>query len=121
MILGEFNGRGELIFEVGLVASDGDIIPIQAVLDTGFTGWLAIDVQDAESLGWTLEREGEDMQTAEGEAEFKIYLGNVLLDTEEFNIEILGGEGLESILLGVNWLQFKRLVADFPARVLTLG
>ncbi len=36
-------------------------------------------------------------------------------------ISALGGDELQDILLGVRWLQTKRLVADFPAGVLTLG
>ncbi len=52
MIFGEFNSKGELIFEIGLIAADGDIIPVQTLLDTGFPGTLAIDNQDALSLGW---------------------------------------------------------------------
>ena len=51
MIQGEFNSRGELFFEVGLLSADGEIILVMALLDTGFTGWLAIDSQDADSLG----------------------------------------------------------------------
>jgi predicted aspartyl protease len=102
-----------IIFEIGLIAADGDVIPVKALLDTGFTGWLAIDNQDAESLGWRLESEPQDMQTARGEARFNLY--------QEFTIEVLGGDELENILLGVRWLQTKRLVADFPAGVLTLG
>jgi predicted aspartyl protease len=122
MISGEFNSRGELIFEIGLIATDGDIIPANALLDTGFTGWLAIDNQDALSLGWTLKiNEQRDMQTAWGEARFNLYEGTVLLDGEEFTIEVLGGDELQDILLGVRWLETKRLVADFPAGMLTLG
>ncbi|MBA3922230.1 MAG: aspartyl protease [Nostocaceae cyanobacterium] len=120
MILGEFNSRGELLFEIGLLSADGDVIPVQAILDTGFTGWLAIDKQDALSLGWRVESTNRDMQTAQGEVEFKLYEGNVLLDEQQFTIEVLGGEELDSILLGVNWLQIKRLVA-VPTGVLTLG
>jgi predicted aspartyl protease len=80
MISGEFSDKGELIFEIGLIAADGDVIPVRALLDTGFTGWLAIDNQDAESLGWLLESEQRDMQTALGEARFNLYEGIVLLD-----------------------------------------
>jgi predicted aspartyl protease len=94
---------------------------VQAVLDTGFTGWLAIDKQDAISLGWILERDREDMQTARGLTEFQVYEGKIVLDEQEFIIEVLGGDELQDILLGVNWLQLKRLVADFPTGVLTLG
>ena len=121
MIYGEFNSQGELIFEIGLVAADGDIIPVQALLDTGFSGWLAIDNQDALSLGWLQETQTEDMQTARGEARFNLYQGSIILDTEEFAIPILGGDELQDILLGVRWLQTKRLVADFAAGMLTLG
>jgi predicted aspartyl protease len=121
MIFGEFNSRGELIFEIGLIAADGDIIPVQALLDTGFTGWLAVDNQDALSLGWLQENQREDMQTARGEARFNLYQGNVFLDGEEFIIPVLGGDELQDILLGVRWLQSKRLVVDFPADLLTLG
>ncbi|KYC41935.1 aspartyl protease [Scytonema hofmannii PCC 7110] len=122
MILGEFSSRGELIFEIGLIAADGDIIPVNAILDTGFTGWLAIDNQDALSLGWNLNiNERRDMQTAWGEARFNLYQGIVLLDEQQFTIEVLGGSQLPDILLGVNWLQLKRLVADVQVGVLTLG
>ncbi|WP_292702744.1 MULTISPECIES: hypothetical protein [unclassified Nostoc] len=40
MIFGEFNSKDELIFEIGLIAADGDIIPVQALLDTGFTFYI---------------------------------------------------------------------------------
>jgi len=122
MISGEFNSQGELVFEINLITADKDVIPVNALLDTGFTGWLAIDNQDALSLGWTLKiNEQRDMQTAQGEARFNLYEGTVLLDGEEFIIEVLGGDELQDILLGIRWLQTKRLVADFPAGVLTLG
>ena len=122
MISGEFNSQGELIFEINLISADKDVIPVNTLLDTGFTGWLVIDNQDALTLGWTLKiNEQRDMLTARGEARFNLYEGTVLLDGEQFIIEVLGGDELQDILLGVRWLQTKRLVADFPAGVLTLG
>ncbi|MDF5706681.1 MAG: aspartyl protease [Nostoc sp. S4] len=121
MIFGEFNSRGELIFEISLIAADGDIIPVQALLDTGFTGWLTIDNQDALTLAWLRDSQREDMRTARGQAQFNLYQGIVLLGEEEFIIPALGGDELQDILLGVRWLETKRLVADFPAGLLTLG
>ncbi|MBW4505353.1 MAG: aspartyl protease [Scytonematopsis contorta HA4267-MV1] len=122
MISGEFNNQGELIFEISLIAADTDIIPVNSLLDTGFSGYLAIDNQDALSLGWTLKtNEQRDMQTAWGEARFNIYEGAVILDGQQFTIEVLGGDELQDVLLGVRWLETKRLVADFLAGVLTLG
>lgn len=67
MIRGEFNPRGELIFEIELMATDGDdAIPVNVLLDTGFTGWCAIDNQDAESLGWLPKIDQKPMSTGSG-------------------------------------------------------
>ncbi|AOY80602.1 aspartyl protease [Moorena producens JHB] len=121
MIQGEFNNRGELFFEVGLISADGEIVPVMAMLDTGFTGWLAIDNQDADSLGWRNYNYTRDMQTARGEAQFNLYEGKVVIEEEEFTVEVLGGNELVNIILGVLWLRTKRLVVDFPMGVLTLG
>jgi predicted aspartyl protease len=52
LIEGKFGSKGELIFEIYLIADNGLIITVDALLDTGFTDWLAINNQDAESLGW---------------------------------------------------------------------
>ncbi len=53
MICGIFGDEGELIFKLELIAKNGEIIPVDAILDTGFTtGYLAIPIQDIEALGW---------------------------------------------------------------------
>jgi predicted aspartyl protease len=98
MILGEFNNKGELIFEVGLIAADGDVIPVNGLLDTGFSDCLAVDNQDAESLGWLRINRPEQMKTARGLAQFNLYQGSVFIDGEEFTIPILGGDEIEDIL-----------------------
>jgi predicted aspartyl protease len=47
MISGRFGDIGELFFEVDLIAADGEIFQVDALLDTGFTtGWLAMNIQD---------------------------------------------------------------------------
>jgi predicted aspartyl protease len=112
MISGEFNRKGELFFEIGLIAAEGDVIPVKALLDTGFTGWLAINSQDAESLGWYQDSEQRDMQTALGEARFNLYEGTVLLDGKELSIEVLGGDELQEAIIGAPWLLTRRLVAE---------
>ena len=51
MIPGNFGEIGELIFEIDLIADDRERLPIEVLLDTGFTtGWLALDTQDVQSL-----------------------------------------------------------------------
>ncbi|NET62532.1 MAG: hypothetical protein F6K47_42485 [Symploca sp. SIO2E6] len=65
--------------------------------------------------------EPQDMQTAMGEARFSLYEGTVVIEGEESTIEVLGGNELMNIILGVFWLRTKRLVVDFSIGVLTLG
>lgn len=62
MIEGQFGSKVELIFEIYLIADDGLIITVDALLDTGVTDWLAIHNQDAESLGLDLGDKALDNQ-----------------------------------------------------------
>ena len=48
---GHFNNRGELFFEMDLMMIDSSIVTVDAMLDTGFTDWLAMNTQDIEDLG----------------------------------------------------------------------
>ncbi|HBL10491.1 MAG TPA: aspartyl protease [Cyanobacteria bacterium UBA11162] len=122
MIEGRLDNEGnKLFFEIGLVAVDEEIIPVEALLDTGFTDWLAINTQDLESLGWLCLDDELPMATAQGEAEFNVYVGTVQIDGQEFQVPVLGGDSINEILLGMRWLKTRRLVVDFRAGVLTLG
>ena len=122
MIAGEFDSEGKLLFEIGLVAANGEIILANALLDTGFTDWLVMNNQDLESLGWFPAVDGKRlMQTAQGETQFNLYAGTVELDGQQFNIPVLAGETISEVLLGLPWLRTRRLVVDFPVGVLTLG
>jgi predicted aspartyl protease len=52
MISGRFGERGELIFEIELVAANGELIAVDVLLDTGFTtGFLVVHADDIEDLG----------------------------------------------------------------------
>lgn len=120
MIQGYFGEKGELLFEIDLIAGDGSGVTVNALLDTGFTEWLAMDIQDVESLGWTFIRE-QDMQTARGEIKFNLYAGSVVFNGQEVTIPVLGGEEITEVLIGLQWLENRRLVVDRKAGLLTLG
>jgi clan AA aspartic protease len=120
MIQGYFGEKGELLFEIDLIAGDGSGVTVNALLDTGFTEWLAMDIQDIESLGWTFIRE-QDMQTARGEIKFNLYAGSVVFNGQEVTIPVLGGEEITEVLIGLQWLENRRLVVDRKADLLTLG
>jgi predicted aspartyl protease len=122
MISGRFGEIGELIFDIILIGADGEIYPIEVLLDTGFTtGWLALDAQDVKSLGWTKIESELAMQMARGEEFFDMYEGRVVLDEQEYIIPVLVGEGIREPLLGLQWLKMLPLAVNFSAEILTLG
>lgn len=55
MIAGRFGENGELLFEIQLVAANGEQFSLEALFDTGFTsGWLSINSQDLKALDWSI-------------------------------------------------------------------
>ena len=121
MIQGNFDSQGKLFFPMDLVIANGEVIPVDALLDTGFTDFLAMNEQDIKDLGWLLLAENQPMQTAQGETRFNVYEGHIIIDEQEFVIPVLAGDALTEIIMGLSWLQTRRLVVDFPSGILTLG
>ncbi|TAE59026.1 MAG: aspartyl protease [Nostocales cyanobacterium] len=120
MIEGYFGERKQLFFEIELITADGLILPVDALLDTGFTGFMAINTQDLDSLQWEYI-DKEILRTAQGEVNFKRYLGKVILDGKEYEVPAYAGDELTEVLLGSEWLEFLPLVVNFLEGVLMLG
>lgn len=121
MISGRFGEYGELFFEIELIASNGDLFPVEVLLDTGFTtGYLAINFQDIEALAWPLIRSKIRLGTARGEDFFDLYEGRVIIDSQEFIIPVHVGDELSEILIGSQWLDRMELVVNKPQGILTL-
>jgi len=120
MISGKFGDGDELIFEIELITFDGFQLPIDALLDTGFSDWLALDKQDLQGFNWEYLGERR-MLMARGASNFDIYAGKIKIDHEVFDIPVYGGDGVPEVLLGRQWLKNKRLVVDILSNILTLG
>lgn len=119
MIQGRFGEQGELFFEIELITGDGFPIAVEAMLDTGFTGFLAINKQDVELLDWTY-LEKEELLTAQGKTLFDIYLGKIILARKEFEIPVFAGDEIQEILLGSQWLKKFDLIVKYRKGILTL-
>ncbi|GFE71801.1 aspartyl protease [Chroococcus sp. FPU101] len=119
MIEGFFESKGELYFEIDLITNEGNLITVSGLLDTGFTDWMAMNSQDALGLGWMLTQRRE-MATALGESEFLVYEGRVVFDNQESTIPVVVGEGITEILLGLKWLENRKLVVDRKINLLVL-
>lgn len=120
MIQGTFGERGQLFFEIELISVNRFNLPVDAMLDTGFTGFLAINKQDLDALNWQFIRE-QELLTAQGESLFEIYSGKILLDEQEYEIPVFAGDEITEVLLGSEWLKILPLVVNYQVGILTLG
>ncbi len=120
MIQGTFGEDGELFFEIELITAKGLELPIDALLDTGFSGWLVINKQDLQGLDWPYLCK-EVMRMAQGESSFDLYAGKIRIDEKEFDIPVYAGEEVTEILLGRQWLKTGRLLVDIASGILTMG
>lgn len=121
MIAGSFGDNGELFFEVQLVAAAGVEFSIEAILDTGFTnGWLAINIQDLDALGWALIAAQVEMATARGSAQFDIYEGVIIIDEREVTIPVHVGSDIPDTIIGSLWLELMELIVNKSKGILTL-
>lgn len=53
MITGFFGVEDALFFEIDLLATKNLELPIDALFDTGFSGYLTINNQDIDGFSWT--------------------------------------------------------------------
>jgi len=119
MMQGRFENEGKLVFEIELIDADGLGLFVDAMLDTGFTEFLAMNTQDLDGLGWNVIGRDE-LQTAQGKSFFDIYLGKIVLDGKEFEIPVFVGDEIQEFLLGLQWLKMFDLVARYRQGVLQL-
>jgi predicted aspartyl protease len=52
--------------------------------------------------------------------EFNIYAGTVFFDEQEFAIEVIGGDEFTHALMGLQWLDHRRLIVNRKNNLLTL-
>ena len=121
MISGKFGENGELFFEIELIASNGEVFPVEVLLDTGFTtGFIAMNSQDLNALDWSLIAPQIEMQTARGEGFFDIYEAWVIIDGQDLIVPVHVAEDIPEILIGSQWLDRMQLVVNKPMGILTL-
>ncbi|HIK04577.1 MAG TPA: aspartyl protease [Trichormus sp. M33_DOE_039] len=119
MIEGIFGDKGQVYFEIDLIGEDGLGFPVETMLDTGFTEFLAMNKQDVQSLDWSFLRQNK-LRTAQGETDFDVYSGRVIIDNREWEIPVFAGDEIQEILLGSRWLKSFILVADYSQNRITL-
>ena len=119
MIEGRFGENGQIYLEIDLIGGDNFSFPVETMLDTGFTEFLAMNKQDIQSLDWTFS--GQDkLRTAQGETKFDVYHGRVIIDGQEFEIPVFAGDEIQEILLVSRWLKLFVLIANYAENRVSL-
>ncbi|MCC5635444.1 aspartyl protease [Nostoc sp. CHAB 5844] len=119
MIEGRFGENGQIYFEIDLIGEDSISFPVETMLDTGFTEFLAMNKQDVQSLDWDFLNQ-DKLRTAQGETEFDVYSGRVIIDSQEWEIPVFAGDEIQEILLGSQWLKLFILVANYSQNLVSL-
>ncbi|MDZ7963054.1 MAG: aspartyl protease [Aulosira sp. DedQUE10] len=119
MIEGRFGDKGQVYFEIDLIGGDDFSLTVETMLDTGFTEFLAMNKQDVQSLDWSFLRQNK-LRTAQGETEFDVYIGRVIIDAQEWEIPVFAGDEIQEILLGSRWLKLFILVANYGQNIVSL-
>lgn len=94
-------------------------VTIEAVIDTGFSGFLCIPVSIAIQIGLELFGQ-ETVILADGSKKRQLtFIGTALLENKEIPIEI-SLTNADEALLGVGLLKNKKLEIDFPAKIVSI-
>ena len=118
MIEGRFGDKGQIYLDIDLI--DGDIsFPVETILDTGFTEYLAMNKQDVQTLDWSFLNQ-DKLRTAQGETEFDVYIGKVIIDGQEWEVPVFAGDEIQEILLGSRWLKLFILLANYGESIVKL-
>jgi predicted aspartyl protease len=112
MIEGRFGDLGQIYFDVNLIEGNGLTLPVEAMLDSGFTELIAMNQQDVETLEWSFLRQ-DRLRTAQGETTFNIYLGRIAIDEQVFEVPVFASNEIQEILLGSQWFKLFTLVANY--------
>ncbi|MEH2178633.1 clan AA aspartic protease [Nostoc sp.] len=88
MIIGRVNGHYEPIIRVDIHDSNGRVYERDAVIDTGFDGWLSLPPDIITVLGLNWKRRGRALLADGSESIFDIYEATVLWDGQLLTIPI---------------------------------
>jgi clan AA aspartic protease len=111
LIVGFINEFEEPIIELALVLGD-EAKNLQAVIDTGFNGFLSVSIEYVNNSDWTFIGY-EEYELASGEiVKAKTFLGDIIFDNKQMTTFILISQS-KDILVGTRLLREKTLFIDF--------
>ncbi|MCC3413363.1 MAG: clan AA aspartic protease [Microcoleus sp. PH2017_29_MFU_D_A] len=88
MITGVVNGDYEPILRISIYSNNGELYERDAVVDTGFNGWLSLPPDLVVILGLPWQRRGRAILADGSESIFDIYEATILWDSQPVTIPI---------------------------------
>ena len=117
-IRGVVNSNYEPLIRIGIVLN-GKTSPFDAIIDTGFNGFISIPHGIIEKTTWQFVGY-ESYELASGEIiKDKVYLGDVLLGGKKKYTYILSNK-TNDILLGTKLFSDKVMVIDFKSKKIAI-
>lgn len=110
MIMGQVAASREAIIPVSLLGTNGQVEMTDALIDTGFTGFVTLPLQRLAQLGFAYEGI-IDARLGDGwEVELDMFVGTVFWDGQAREVLILAAEG--KALVGMALLAGYRVTLD---------
>ncbi|MBU2523187.1 MAG: hypothetical protein KKE23_02770 [Nanoarchaeota archaeon] len=118
MLNGQINSEDDAIVEITLILKD-DLSQMDAVVDTGFNGYISIPGKLIDKSDWYRFGE-EEYELATGEIVCEsIYIGEVIFDGKKRTILIVRSKGTE-ILIGTKLLSGQLCEFDYKSRIVRI-
>ena len=119
MIRGFVNENDEPLIPIALLLR-GRPRRFQAVLDTGFNGYLSVPESVVQRGGWYFAGY-EEYEIATGDrVRERVYLGEVIFGRRRFTTHAVTSRS-EDVLIGTKFLSDKALHIDFKRRTVRIG
>lgn len=109
MIVGEVTPNREVVIRLELRGTSGVCVPVQAVLDTGFTEYLALPAAIVRQLGWPKIYTDRMMLADRSIVVFDVFDGVIDWHGQDRAIEVHAGG---DVLIGMSLLYGSRLTVD---------
>lgn len=103
MIVGSVNADYEPIICIGVCSSNGQVYQQDAIVDTGFNGWLSLPPDVITTLGLTWKRRGRPTLADGSECVFDVYEAVVVWDGQRVTIPI--DEAQSDPLIGMSLME----------------
>ncbi|MGH8056589.1 MAG: hypothetical protein ACREOH_05055 [Candidatus Entotheonellia bacterium] len=118
MLRGAIDVMGQIQVPIELMATDGERLPLEALVDTGFTGTIGIRDGLVHTLGW--EADGfVEAALARGSVDLPVFIGEIIFDGQRQVVRAIVITS-DDIIVGLALLCDKRLLADFRTGEVTV-